>query len=206
MTTFRRRTKKDIIPVDKRVNAVPVYMDELNNLIDGLNTYADVVESRATALETYQASGENTTGGNVSGIVTKEVTLNRAAIIGTAAGQLGHADGVSLAPAPGAGYVLELISATLIYDFGVAGYGDGGNITINIEGGAALTGVVSAANSLGAAADKIVQFYPLATAGVALTANKGLNLEAAAAFTDAGGTSTSTVSVRINYRIHKTNL
>ena len=73
---------------------------------------------------------------------------------------------------------------------------------MNISGGgAALTGLVSAANSLGAAADKIVQFVPLATAGIALTENTGLNLVAASAFTQPG-TAAGTVKVFVRYRIH----
>ena len=87
------------------------------------------------------------------------------------------------------------------YTYATAAYTGGGNVTVNINGGAALTGVVSAANSLGAASSNIIQFVPLATAGIALTANKGLNLVAASAFTQPG-TAAGTVKVFFAYRIH----
>jgi hypothetical protein len=128
------------------------------------------------------------------------VEISAADIVATDATKLGHAAGVPLVADPGAGKVVELISAVLSYSYDTAQYGDGGNVTININGGAALTGVVSAANSLGAAADKIVQFVPLADAAGALTPNKGLNLVAASAFTNPG-TAAGTVKVFVTYRI-----
>jgi hypothetical protein len=130
-----------------------------------------------------------------------EVAITSANITDTAAGKLGHADGVVLVADPGATKVVELLSAVLIYDFGGAGYGDGGNITINTNGGAAITGLVSAGNSLGAGADKIYGFVPLATAARAMTANKGLNLVASAAFTN-GGSATGVVRIKVAYRVH----
>lgn len=131
-----------------------------------------------------------------------EVNISAAAIVATTVGNLGHANGVELVAAPGAGYFLELLSATLVYNYNTAAYTGGGNVTVNIgAGGAALTGLVSAANSLGAAASKIVNFQPLAAAGNSLVENKGINLVAATAFTQPG-TAAGTVSVRIRYRIH----
>jgi hypothetical protein len=130
-----------------------------------------------------------------------EVAISAANITGTSAGQLGHASGVVLVADPGATKVIELISAVLVYDYATAAYTGGGNITVNSNGGSALTGLVSAANSLGASVDKIVGFMPLATAGNALTANKGLNLVAAAAFTQPG-TAAGVVRVKVAYRVH----
>ena len=130
-----------------------------------------------------------------------EVTIPAADITSTSAGKLGHASGVPLVADPGATKVIELISAVLIYDYDTAAYTGGGNVTINSNGGFALTGVVSAANSIGASADKIVQFVPLATGGNALTANKGLNLVAASAFTQPG-TAAGVVRVKVAYRVH----
>lgn len=49
MAQLKKRDKKDITPVKYRVNAVPVYMDELNSLIDEVNpiiqVFSDVVPS-----------------------------------------------------------------------------------------------------------------------------------------------------------------
>lgn len=139
-------------------------------------------------------------GGNVK-TYSKTVTVNAADIVATGAGKLGHAAGVVLVADPGAGLAVELLSALIYTKYDTAAFGDGGNITINSNGGSALTGVVSAANSLGATADKINQFVPLATAGNALAANKGLNLVAAAAFTQPG-TAAGYVKVNVTYRVH----
>ena len=130
-----------------------------------------------------------------------EVTIPAADIVATSAGKFGHASGVPLVADPGATKVVELISAVLIYDYATAAYTNGGNITVNINGGAALTGLVSAANSVGASADKIVQLVPLAVAGKALTANKGLNLVSSAAFTNPG-TAAGVIRVKVAYRVH----
>jgi len=139
--------------------------------------------------------------GPSSGLDVTVTPISSAAITGTAAGQLGHALGVPLVPDPGPGKVIELVSCFLSYTFGVAAYTAGGNLTVNINGGAAVTGVVSAANSIGAAADKAVQLIPLAAAGNNLTVNKGLNLVAAAAFTNPG-TATGTAKVITTYRVY----
>ena len=136
--------------------------------------------------------------GNFNTVLT---TISAAAITGTTAGLLGHAAGVVLVADPGAGLVLELVAAVMSFTYSTAQYGGGGNITVNINGGAALTGLVSAANSLGAASSNITMFVPLATAGIALTSNKGLNLVAASAFTQPG-TAAGTVKVWTTYRLH----
>ena len=129
-----------------------------------------------------------------------EVAISSANITATTAGALGHADGVVLVPGQ-TGKIIELVSATLIYDYAGAGYSTGGNITINQTGGSAVTGVVSAANSLGANSDKVVVFAPLAATATAYTKDLGLNLVAATAFTN-GGSATGVVRVKVAYRVH----
>ena len=132
--------------------------------------------------------------------------ISAADIVGTAAGQLGHANGYELVPAFGADTVVELVSAVLSLEFDTAAYTDGGNTTINIgSGGAALTGLVSNANFIQSSADKIIQFVPLAATFNALTANRGLNLVSASAPTDPG-TAAGIINFRVVYRVHKTNL
>jgi hypothetical protein len=134
-----------------------------------------------------------------------EVTISAADIVATGAGKFGHAAGYPLLADPGAGKVAEFVSAVLIYDHSTADYANGGNVTININGGAAVTGLVSAANSMAANADKIVHFAPLAAAGNAMTANKGFNLVSSAAFTNPG-TAAGTIKVKLLYRVHTTGL
>lgn len=125
----------------------------------------------------------------MSPTLMKRVTgsISAADIVGTGAGQFGHANGVVLAAAPGANKALRLIALGMYYDFSIAAYTAGGNITVNWgSGGAALSGLVSAANSVGAASDKAVMFVPLSTAGIPLVSNASLNLVSSAAFTQPG--------------------
>jgi hypothetical protein len=129
-----------------------------------------------------------------------EVSISSANLVGTSAGQFGHASGVVLVADPGATKVIELVSAVMIYDYDTAAYAAGGNITVNSNGGAALTGLVSAANSVGAAADNITVLMPLAATGATLAKNKGLNLVASAAFTTTGAA--GVIRVKVTYRVH----
>lgn len=128
-------------------------------------------------------------------------TISSANITGTSAGQFGHAQGVSLVPAPGAGLALQLESVGLYSVFGVAAYGAGGNITVNWgAGGAALTGLVSAANTLGNAASKAWMFTQLSTAALAIVSNAALNLVSSAAFTQPG-TAAGVINWECWYRV-----
>lgn len=160
------------------------------------------LESIATAVESIATVVNNGYTDEVGEIKVTEVSISAANVIATTAGALGHADGVVLVPDVGAGYFVELISATLKTTFGVAAYTDGGNLTINVNGAAAVTGLVSAANSFGNAASKNIVFKPLAVAGLVTAVDKGFNLESSAAFTDPG-TAVGTAKVKIIYRIHK---
>ena len=114
-------------------------------------------------------------------------SISAAAIIGTAAGQLGNANGVVLVPAAPAGAINELLSCVVANDFLTAAYTGGGNLTVNISGGgAALTGLISNANFIQAAADKIIQFVPLAAVPNVYTSANGLALVSTVAPTNPG--------------------
>jgi hypothetical protein len=134
-----------------------------------------------------------------------EVSISSANITGTSAGQLGHANGYVLVAAPGSGKAIELISAVVILDYATAAYTDGGNVSVNYAGSVAASGVVSAANSLGAAADKLAVLLPVVPTNNQLIANTGLNLVAASAFTQPG-TAAGVVRVKVAYRVHTTGL
>lgn len=139
-------------------------------------------------------------------ILIAKGTISSADITGTAEGQLGHANGYPMVPDYGADDVVELVSAVLIMDFDTAAYTGGGNTTVNLSGGgAAMTGLVSNANFIQAAADKIIQFVPLAATFNTLVADKGLNLVTASAPTNPG-TAAGEIHYRVAYRVHKTNL
>jgi len=138
-------------------------------------------------------------GTAVAGQLSGQISV--ANIIGVGVGQFGHANGVVLVPAPAAGKALILTEAVASYKFVVAGYTGGGNVTVNWgAGGAALTGLVSAANFAGAAADKPVLFVPLATVAIPLVAAASLNLVAAAAFTQPG-TAAGVINWTVSYFI-----
>jgi hypothetical protein len=148
------------------------------------------------------ASGNHITNAGASTSTTTTVSINATDLVGTSAGQFGHANGYPLVAAPGAGKVIEFVSATMSYTFGVAAYTSGGNVTVNLAaGGAALTGIISAANSIGAASSKIGTYTPLAATGAVVTSNTGINLVAAAAFVQPG-TATGTIKVFVTYRVH----
>lgn len=130
-------------------------------------------------------------------------TILSADITGTTAGQFGHANGVPLVVIP-TSQVVELIDLTLVYQFGVAAYTAGGNITVNATAGAAITGLVSAANSVGNAASRVYKFDPLAVAALLLVPGTGLSLVSSAAFTQPG-TATGIIRWVLNYRTTNTN-
>lgn len=134
---------------------------------------------------------------------TRSLVITAAQMVATTANGFGHANGLELVPAQGAGFFLELISTVVAFTFGVAAYTGGGNVTVNMGGGgAALTGLISAANSFGAAASKYFIFQPLAAAvGTGITVNTGINIVAAAAFTQPG-TATGTARVNTTFRVH----
>lgn len=106
----------------------------------------------------------------------------------------------TLVAAPAAGYYLDFISASLTFKYSTAQYTDGGNISIGWVGGAALTGVASAADSFGKGSDTILQFVPLSTAANTLVKETALGLQTAGQFTDPG-TAAGTAEVTIAYRI-----
>lgn len=134
------------------------------------------------------------------------VTISSADITGTGAGQFGHANGYPLLSAPAAGEVIEFLSAVIMYDYATAAYTAGGNVSVNYAGGgAALSGTVSAANSFGAAGDKIAVLLPTTPTNNQLSAATGVNLVTSAAFTQPG-TAAGVARVKIAYRIHTTGL
>lgn len=132
--------------------------------------------------------------------------LTKANIIGVAAGDLGHASGFPLVTAVGTHNVIEFISAILFYDYAGQGYANGGNISVgHSAAGSTVSGVVSAANSLGAAADKALILLSSVPTNNLLVENAGLSLYTSGGFTDAGA-SAGVLRGVVNYRVHATGL
>lgn len=105
-----------------------------------------------------------------------------------------------------AGKAIEVISAVLIYDYATAAYGAGGDVSLIYAGAVVLTGVVSAANSLGAAADKIAYVQPAVPTNNQLLSNTAVQItNATGAFTDPG-TAAGVARLQISYRTHTTGL
>lgn len=165
----------------------------------GINTPDGIILDEDADGITIVARGEGWTE------YVRRQTITAAQIIATTAGGFGHAAGLVLVADPGAGSIVDLITALVVNDRAVAAYTDGGNITVNRNGGAAVTGLVSAANSLGNAADTRTLLRPLAAAGEVLADNKGLNLVTSAAFTNPG-TAAGVLRVTTRYRVYETGL
>ncbi len=104
-----------------------------------------------------------------------EGTILPADIIGTDAGQLGHAQGVVMVPAGNSDEATILVSCVIINDKGDAAYGGGGNLTVNISaGGAAVTGIAASFDT--ASSDTVMQLVPLAADKITYTLGHGLAL------------------------------
>jgi hypothetical protein len=196
-TLFRARYRNPVGD-SNAANKVPIIVMAAPGQTANLVEYYD---SAKNLLRAVGPAGAEVGNAGATQTATVTIPISAANIVATTAGALGHAAGVVLVADPGAGLAVELVSAILSYTFGVAAYTAGGNITVNSNGGAAVTGLVSAANSLGAASSNVTQLLPLAAAGGAITANKGLNLVSSVAFTNPG-TATGTVKVIVSYRIH----
>ena len=138
----------------------------------------------------------------MKGIRQETGVISSADIVNTAAGKFGHANGQPITNvALNANQWISLLTVEFFYDFLVAAYTAGGNITANYGGGgAAITGLISAANSVGAATDKNVILVPLATAGINPPLQTGISLVSSAAFTQPG-TAAGFIRYTVTYRV-----
>lgn len=150
-------------------------------------------------------SGEIQSGVDAS-ILNASGTITAANIVGTSAGQLGHAAGVEMVAAGGAHVINQLVYAIIVSDFAVAAYTGGGNCSVNIgSGGAALTGVAANTIFITNSADSITEFVPLAATKNVYVENKGLNLVSASAPTQPG-TAAGVLRYVVGYRQIATGL
>jgi len=140
-----------------------------------------------------------------SGVVEKTVTttLTAAQIVGTAAGDIGHASGAILVASPGSDYVLELVSAVLIYDYLTGAYTGGGDDTTIQLGTVDQTAAIAGADLLEASGDKIVMLTPIAATDLPMTVGTSLNLQGTAL---TAGTGAGVLRCNVTYRIHTTGL
>lgn len=132
---------------------------------------------------------------------TNEVELSAADIVAM------FTTPVEVVAAPGAGKVIEFISAVLVYTFDVAAYTGGGAVSIINAGGAAVSSNIAAADSFGAAGDKVFSMALLnADGGFTMPVNTGLEItNATGVFVDPG-TAVGTAKLIITYKVHTTGL
>jgi len=133
------------------------------------------------------------------------VAISADEIVGTAAGDLGHADGVPLVAAPGAGYALEFVSAVVIYDYATAAYtgGVGDDLGIRV-GTTAVSPTIATADLITSAGDQVVHLRALAAADYDLPVNSTINLKSTAVTNP--GTAAGVIRVHLTYRVHTTGL
>lgn len=146
--------------------------------------------------------------GAVSSDDLAETTIQYAEVALTEANITGmYGTPVEVIAAPGAGKVIEFLSAVVIHDYAGAAYSGGGDVTFKYASGATVSSTVSASNSFGASSDKITQCVALDTSnGIAMSANTALQItNASAAFTDPGSAS-GVGRLKIAYRVHTTGL
>jgi len=199
---------------------LPAYCGDMDAIIDVVNG----LQAGTTAFADLDVTDDITVGGDatVTGKVsatagvsqgtanvtefTVLTTLTATEIVGSAAGDIGHANGATLVAAPSSDYTLEFVSAVAIYDFDTAAYTGGANdLVVAIgSGGAAISGVCTTANLLGAAGDKIVYFVPLSTVAVPMSVGTAISLRGTA-YTNPG-TAAGVLRVYTTYRIITTGL
>lgn len=197
---------------------------KVNEIIDAVN---ELAPSSGT-LEADTISEETTGAGvTVDGVLLKDnkvtasggiskgtanvteftvlTTLTATEIVGTAAGDIGHANGATLVAAPSSDYALEFVSAVLVYDFATAAYtGGADDLVIALgSGGAALTTAITDANLIKAAGDKVLKISAIATE-TPLTVGTAISLRGTA-YTNPG-TAAGVLRVYTTYRVVTTGL
>ena len=160
--------------------------DSLN--IDGDIVVSGGISSTATVIE-----------------YTALVTLDTLEIVGTDAGDIGHANGAILVAAPSSDYALEFVSAVLIYDYATAAYtgGAGDDLVIRI-GSTTVSPAVATADLITATGDQVVHLRALSAADYDLPVGSTINLNATEITQP--GTAVGVIRVHITYRQHTTGL
>jgi len=154
-----------------------------NLLRDDVATIEPLVDSNTASVSVLEGKLLPVGGQQVSANVVEYndvVTLTATQIVGTAAGDVGHASGATLVASPGSDYVLEFVSAVMFYDYATAAYTGGGDDTVIQLGTVAQTAAIAGADLLEAAGDKIVMVTPLAAVDLPMTVGTTLNLQGTA--------------------------
>lgn len=160
-----------------------------------------------TALKAPIASPSFTGGISLTATVrefTTIVTLTATEIVGTSAGDIGHASGAILVAAPSSDYTLEFVSAVFIYDYLTAAYTGGGDDNVIQLGTVTQSAPIAGSDLLESSGDEVVMLTPLAAVDLPMTVGTTINLQGTALTQP--GTAAGVLRVHITYRLHTTGL
>lgn len=211
MAIAKKVTKENHLPSEGD-GRFPVYSKQFNELVDFVNTIEDSLTDNDLEVNSLTSTTSVTSDSIVTNEIqvstnvvkkTVEYTVNTIRIVGTNAGDIGHADGVPLVAAQ-AGVVYEFESAVLIYDFDTAAYTGGGNDLVIRIGSTAVSSPIAGADLLLDTEDDIAYVNALSAADIKLTANSTINL-AGTAYTNPG-TAAGVLRVILTYKEITTNL
>lgn len=182
---------KALTSEQKKINELVAYFNSLKTKVDAsINTDGTIVPA--------QLGNATNTGQEL----TREVTLTPANIVAM------YTTPVEVIPAPGAGKYIEVLSATLIYDYATAAYTGGGAVTLNYgSGGAAITANIAAANAFAATGDKVYSLGTLnAAGGYTMPLNTSVVITNATGVFVNPGTAAGVGRLHVVYRIHTSGL
>lgn len=179
-----------------------LHVDKFQNKIGEIITQVNLNLTDVATIEAYDPA-------TISPIQSAVTILTATEIVGNGSGDIGHADGAVLVASQGAGYVLEFISATLIYDYASGDYTNGGNdmvINVGVNGAqVAITTAIAKADLLFASGDKVVQLNALTVSDQALTV-AGANIISLFAGTPFAAGGSGVLRCNVQYRVHTTGL
>lgn len=178
---------------------VKVLSSKVDEIITQVNTNETNISTNTSDIATIN-SYETAT---VSPLKTVTVTLTATEIVGTSAGDIGHANGAILVAAPSSAYALEFVSAVLIFDYATAAYTGGANDMVIRVGTVAQTTAMTDTNCITANGDKVFRLGAIATEK-SLPVGSTINL-AGTAFTNPG-TAAGVLRVKVTYRTITTGL
>lgn len=141
------------------------------------------------------------------GASTAQITLTPTTIVGNSAGSLAHAAGVTAIAAPGAGKLLVLVNALLVYTRTTASYGAGDAVNLAyFQGGARIQDICASNTAAGTFADansgNSTIFMPFNVIGIAdlntTFTNASIGIYTGVAFTNPG-TAAGTATLTLTY-------
>lgn len=184
------------------------FVPSLNCTISGRWLYTN--QTTATGLTTqgpipFQVRDQNSNPVDVTGIVSRETTLTNAQVIalGSEAGK------ITVVPAPGTGYYVDVISVNLVFNY-TAAYTGGSNLRLyygsRVTGPAASASITVSGFIVSVSADAAIRVSGVPDNEVIPVANTAIVLQGQGANNFGGGDAANSVRVVVNYRIVRTGL